>query len=123
MENTNQPTFAHGKICYLEIPAADVTVSSEFYKNVFEWKIRNDNAGNISFDDGVGQVSGMWVAVPKPSTEIGIVVSIMVDDMDEAMNEVEKYGGKIIQRPNDYGHEKIARFTDPFGNVFGLYEG
>jgi uncharacterized protein len=31
------PTLANGKICYLEIPAADITRSSDFYNKVFGW--------------------------------------------------------------------------------------
>jgi len=34
------PTPGNGKICYLEIPAADVQRSSEFYRAVFGRNIR-----------------------------------------------------------------------------------
>jgi len=30
-----EPTFGNGKICYIEIPALDVRVSSQFYADVF----------------------------------------------------------------------------------------
>ena len=33
MEN-NHPTFGNGKICYIEIPATDVAISSAFYQKV-----------------------------------------------------------------------------------------
>jgi hypothetical protein len=29
------PTFANGKICYIEVPATDIARSSNFYKQVF----------------------------------------------------------------------------------------
>jgi predicted enzyme related to lactoylglutathione lyase len=34
------PTFANGKICYIEMPATDTSRSAEFYQQVFGWKIR-----------------------------------------------------------------------------------
>ncbi|MGZ4821106.1 MAG: VOC family protein, partial [Terriglobales bacterium] len=30
-------TYANGKICYIEIPAADIARSAEFYKKAFGW--------------------------------------------------------------------------------------
>lgn len=122
MANTRHPTYGHGKICYLEIPAVDSLVSSAFYKNVFGWTIIDDNDSHLSFDDGVGEVSGSWVVGPKPSNEPGIIISIMVNDIMESMDLVVKYGGKIIKAPDKSVPEKYARFTDPFGNIFGIYQ-
>ena len=122
MENKLHATYGNGKICYLEIPANDIHISSDFYKNVFGWSIRDDHAPTVSFDDGVGEVSGSWVVGPKPSSENGIIISIMVDDMQISIDLIIQHGGKIIQPPDNSSTEKYARFTDPFGNVFGLYQ-
>ena len=35
-----QPKWRTGKICYIEIPAADVARSAEFYQQAFGWKMR-----------------------------------------------------------------------------------
>ena len=121
MENKTHPTFGNGKICYIEIPSINIIRSSTFYKEVFGWTIRDDNHGNISFDDSVGEVSGTWVVGPKPSTEIGFVISIMVDNIHETIDLITSNGGKIIMVDID-SPEKIARFTDPSGNIVGLYQ-
>ena len=52
------PTFGNGKICYIEIHAIDAAGSADFYSRVFGWQIRKRGDGSISFDDGVGEVSG-----------------------------------------------------------------
>jgi uncharacterized protein len=52
------PTFANGKICYIEIPATDIARSSDFYHRSVGWNIRKRGDGSIAFDDGVGEVSG-----------------------------------------------------------------
>ncbi len=62
-----QPALTNGKICYLEIPAIDIGVSAEFYRNVFGWKTRQRGDGHIAFDDSVGEVSGTWVTGRKSS--------------------------------------------------------
>src|SRR5207248_11452294 len=52
------PTLATGKVCYLEIPAADVERSSRFYRDAFGWELRTRGDGAIAFDDAVKEVSG-----------------------------------------------------------------
>lgn len=111
----------NGKVCYLEIPARDITASADFYEKVFAWKIRKDNEGNISFDDTVGQVSGMWVTGRPPSTEPGVLISIMVTNAADTLKLVVKNGGNIIQEPEG-DDQVIALFADPAGNVFCLYQ-
>ena len=61
MENKKQPTFANGKVCYIELPANEINKSASFYQNVFGWQIRQRTDGTIAFDDTVNEVSGKWV--------------------------------------------------------------
>lgn len=122
MENNLQPTFANGKICYIEIPAVDIQQSSAFYQTVFGWHIREDNAGNVSFDDTVGQVSGMWVLDRKPATKPGIIISIMVDSVADTMTLITENGGAILQVPDENTSTVVALFSDPAGNIFSLYQ-
>ncbi len=122
MENNLQPSFANGKICYIEIPALDVVQSSKFYQIVFGWNIRQDNSGNTSFDDTVGQVSGMWVTGRKPATNPGLLISIMVDSIFDTLKLIVENNGNIVQPPDNNTSEVIARFSDPAGNVFCLYQ-
>jgi predicted enzyme related to lactoylglutathione lyase len=61
------PTFANGKICYIEMPATDIAWSAEFYKQVFGWTIRKRGDGGTAFDDTTGEVSGTWVLGRPPA--------------------------------------------------------
>src|SRR6266498_3495392 len=59
--------MAHGKICYLEIPAKTAEASADFYSTIFGWKVRQRGDGELAFDDA-GGVSGRW---PSPDAAHG----------------------------------------------------
>lgn len=116
------PTYGNGKICYLEIPAIDIQQSAAFYETVFGWHIRKRGDGATAFDDGVGEVSGTWVTGRAPAGEPGVLVYIMVDSVEAAVDAVVAHGGRIVQPIGADAPEVTARFSDPGGNVFGLYQ-
>ncbi len=116
------PTFANGKICYIEMPATDVARSAEFYKQVFGWNIRTRGDGSTSFDDGVNEVSGAFVKGRPPASQPGLMVYIMVDSVAKTVEAVVAHGGEIVQPIGADAPEITARFRDPGGNVIGLYQ-
>jgi len=116
------PTFNNGKICYIEIPATDIKTSAAFYEKVFGWETRTRSNGSIAFDDGVGEVSGTWTLGRKPMSEVGLLIYIMVDSVEATVEAVIASGGKIVQPIGADAPEITARFTDPAGNVLGLYQ-
>jgi predicted enzyme related to lactoylglutathione lyase len=122
MEKSEHPTSANGKVCYIEIPAVDVLLSASFYKKVFGWQIRERSNGQIAFDDAINEVSGTWIVGRLPTTEVGILVYIMVDSVASTLKTIVSHGGKIIQEIGGDSPEITARFSDPAGNVFGLYQ-
>lgn len=117
-----QPTLGNGKICYVEIPAVDIERSAAFYQRVFGWQIRKRDNGSTAFDDSVGQVSGSWVLGRPPSTEAGVLLYIWVDDVAAALETIVNNGGKIVQPIGADAPEITARFSDPAGNLLGLYQ-
>ena len=122
MANEKHPTYGNGKICYLEIPSVKPDESAAFYADVFGWKSRRRGDGALAFDDAVGEVSGAWVTGREPIDTAGLMVYIMVDDIKNAIELVEKHGGIIVQTVGADPGELTARFTDPAGNIFGLYQ-
>lgn len=116
------PTYRTGKICYLEIPARDVSQSAEFYKQAFGWHIRQRGDGATAFDDTVNQVSGTWVVGRPPASEPGLMVYIMVASAAAAVETVVAAGGQVLQPVDTGARELTATFRDPAGNVIGLYQ-
>lgn len=116
------PTPANGKICYLEIPTTDLERSVEFYRIVFGWRIRRRGDGRAAFDDPIGEVSGTWVTGRPPAGDPGVLIYLMVDDIDVTIDALVAHGGHLVQPVGADAPEITARFTDPGGNLFGLYQ-
>jgi predicted enzyme related to lactoylglutathione lyase len=112
----------NGKICYVEMPATDVAQSSEFYTKVFGWKVRTRGDGAVAFDDGVGAVSGTWVKGRTPHPSTGMMIYIMVDDAKKACDAIVAHGGQIVQEIGKDLPAVTARFSDPAGNIIGIYQ-
>jgi len=122
MEDNKNPALKNGKICYIEIPAKDPNQSATFYKKVFGWKSRTRGDGNLAFDDTSGEVSGAWVTGRKSLSEVGTLVYIWCENIEISIKAVIANGGTIVQPLGMDAPEKTARFTDPAGNIFGLYQ-
>jgi predicted enzyme related to lactoylglutathione lyase len=116
------PTLGKGKICYIQIPATDIARSSDFYRRVFGWNVRQRSDGVTAFDDGVGEVSGSWVLGRPPASQPGLLVYIMVDSVAATLQAIVAHGGEIVQPIGADAPEITARFRDPGGNVIGLYQ-
>jgi predicted enzyme related to lactoylglutathione lyase len=116
------PTFANGKICYIEMPATDVARSSDFYQRVFGWNIRKRGDGSISFDDTVNEVSGTWVLGRPPASAPGLLLYVMVASVAATVDAIVANGGEIVQPIGADAPEITARFRDPAGNVIGVFQ-
>jgi len=116
------PTYANGKICYIELPATDVERSADFYQRVFGWRIRKRDDGGTSFDDTIGEVSGAWVLGRPAASAPGILFYIMVENAAATVDAIVANKGEIVQPIGADAPEITARFRDPGGNVIGLYQ-
>jgi len=116
--------MAHGKICYLEIPANAAQASADFYGDIFGWKVRRRGDGELAFDDAGGGVSGTWVKDADRTPDERTRVYIMVDDIAASLRQIEARGGRVSTPRTEIGPGMgaFAAFTDPVGNEFGLYE-
>jgi predicted enzyme related to lactoylglutathione lyase len=112
----------HGKVAYLQIPAADIPASARFYQEVFGWGVRERSDGGLAFDDTTGQVSGEFVVGRVPARELGILAYVLVDDVGATLERIVSLGGEVVMpvTPQKEG-EAIATFRDPGGNELGIF--
>src|SRR5512141_2898016 len=91
-------TPTNGRICCLELLAADTARSAEFYARAAGWELR------------------------KPAAEPGLLFYVMVDDVAATLERIVGLGGAVVQPVGADAREVTARFRAPGGNVVGLYQ-
>jgi predicted enzyme related to lactoylglutathione lyase len=116
------PLARHGHVSYLEIPSLDPEKSAAFYEAVFGWQINARETGRPSFDDRSGNFIGRWIKHRAPAKDAGIMPYIYVVGIDNTVARVEANGGKIIRPPYPEGDLWVATFSDPAGNVLGIWQ-
>ncbi len=115
---------------WIEIRTNKIEETAAFYESLFGWKIIEketvDGFPVWIFDtNGEPRVQnlrrgGIWARPPgEPG---GIVVYVVVEDIDRMLKRLEELGGKIIDRRSEIGGGYIALIADPSGNRFGLYQ-
>jgi len=121
-----------GSVTHFEIPADDVERAEHFYEAAFGWNIRPVPEMSYamlsttpSTDEGRPKDPGAINGGMMKRSELfrAPVVTIDVDDIDQALATVEKNGGKTRmgrQAVGDMGF--TGYFSDTEGNLIGLWQ-
>jgi uncharacterized protein len=119
-------------IVHFEIPADDTKRAGEFYKQAFGWQVNpvpdmNYTMINTAPSDENGRPTQPGMingGMPKRGQPIDhTVVTIHVQSIDDALNRVEKLGGKRMGEKMPVGDMGwSAYFTDTEGNIVGLWQ-
>ena len=119
------------KVVHFEVPYDDADRAHTFYREAFGWQLQtipqmsytlvttteNGDRGPIE----PGAINGGMLAKQGPIT--GPVVTIGVDDLDDALARVEKLGGKVAIGKSPVGDMGFAAyFHDTEGNLIGLWQ-
>jgi uncharacterized protein len=115
---------------WIEIRTNDIERIAAFYQALFGWTVtdRETAAGSPVwiFDTG-GEPrienlrrGGIWL---KPAGEQqGFVIYVHVDDIEQTLQRVRELGGTTTVPKIQVGAGQAAFFTDPCGNLLGIYE-
>jgi predicted enzyme related to lactoylglutathione lyase len=108
-------------IIHFEINADNPERACEFYSKAFGWKIENLAGG-----------PNCWLVATGAEAELGIryrmgnwttVNTIGVSSVDEAIRDIERAGGKMVQpKMHIPGIGYLAYCQDTEGNIFGIVE-
>ena len=111
----------HHTIDYIEINVSDMAAARAFYEQAFGWTFNDygpDYSG-IRAASGDGEVGGLnGTAAPGPG---GPLVLLFSDDLDATVEAVEGAGGTITAPPYAFPGGRRFEFSDPSGNVLGVW--
>ena len=121
-----------GRVVHFEVPFEDQERASSFYSEVFGWQLQSlpemsyvmvttgPTAPQGGGPEEPGFVNGGMLARNAPIG--GPVLVIEVDDIDEALAQVEDRGGTTVQAKVAVGDMGFsAYFKDTEGNLMGLW--
>jgi len=120
-------------VVHFEIIGKDASKLRKYYGELFGWEfdvnspVAKDvsDPGNYGFikrntaPDGAGIPGGVGGG---PNYERHAVFYVGVENVEAALNQAERLGGKRVMGParNPSGKLVVAHFSDPEGNLIGL---
>src|ERR1700691_3507967 len=91
---TSNSGLVHGQLCYLQLPAVDVTASARFYERVFGWRVDPPDSG---FE--APALIGQWIDERPASPDGGPVGWIFVHDIEATLRVAEAAGATGCEGP------------------------
>jgi uncharacterized protein len=110
-------------IVHVEISANDLQAASKFYGELFGWKIEHIPEMNYAtFETGEGEVGGGLNPITDSNPAGTVAVYVNTDDIEASLKKAESLGGKTVFPKTEIpGMGWFGLFSDPTGNVLGLY--
>jgi predicted enzyme related to lactoylglutathione lyase len=122
-----------GRVVHFEVPFDDGDRARGFYKEIFGWQLQTmPEMGGYTLvmsgpsgDTGpteAGFINGGMLSRDQAATP-GPVIVVDVDSIDESLAKIGILGGSTVVGRTPVGDMGFAAyFTDPEGNVVGLWE-
>jgi hypothetical protein len=111
-------------ICHIEICTTDLKKSEEFYRKIFNWKIKSADFPDYSSFETEKEPGGGLMKVDKINPGEGVTVYVLVDDVDKTLSLAKKSGGKIIKEKTEIPNIGwYGLFSDLDGNILGVFKG
>ncbi len=111
----------HGKLNYIEFPAADMQATKDFFSAAFGWTFEDYGPEYTAFSD-VGLDGGFYKSEMKSSAESGAALAIFYsNDLEGTQSKVEAAGGSISQAIFSFPGGRRFHFIEPSGNELAVW--
>ncbi len=116
--------MAHGDITHIDIPVNDLAAAQAFYSRLFGWQIAEvPGFEGYPMWQAPNKISGGGLA-PRSADFTQPRSYVEVDSIEDTLALVREGGGTVLMEKSPISETSWwAFFTDPDGNVVGLYEG
>jgi predicted enzyme related to lactoylglutathione lyase len=106
-------------IAHFDVLGPDTDALRAFYSEVFGWQVDAQGPGYALVQTPAESPNGALVEAERP----GLVVGIVVTDLEAAVAAATANGGQVVMPPTDNGWVVKAQVTDPAGNLLSLIGG
>ncbi len=120
-----------GRVVHFEVPFEDEQRARGFYSSVFGWTTQSlpEMGGYVLVSTGPSGDTGPTEAgfinggmFKRSGGFTGPTITIGVDDIDAALEQVVAHGGTVVQDKQPVGDMGFTGyFSDPEGNCVGLW--
>lgn len=119
-----------GTLSYLELVSGDPNGSRDFYTQLFDWQVRNEDLGEhgiytqfLKDDEIVGALYELQKEQKEAGTPPHWGLYLTVMDADAAGKKAVELGGQLIMGPMDvFEHGRMCIIADPVGAVFCVWQ-
>lgn len=109
------------KINYIELPVRDIEGSKRFFTEAFGWGF-TDYGPDYTALDGAGLAGGFFRSdLVARADEGSALVVLYSNELEAAMERVEKAGGTIVKPVFTFPGGRRFQFTDPSGNEWAVW--
>lgn len=111
----------HHKINYIEMPAAKLEQTKQFFEQVFGWGFTDYGPDYSSFN-GQGVDGGFYRAELGFNTDKGCPLVVLYSaELENTQQQVEQAGGEIVKAIFSFPGGRRFHFADPSGNEFAVW--
>lgn len=122
----------NNRVIHFEVQADDINRAKNFYEKTFGWKVEkmmDKETGMMNYwglktgEEGSPGINGGLYERPANNKLYTYDCTILVEDIDKAVEAVKKNGGKITQEKGEI--PKVGWFAgclDTEGNKFGIMQ-
>jgi len=109
-------------VMHFEIGCRDKARTAEFFTKLFDWKTREEGpATMIDTAAGMGINGHITSLGHEPHNYVTVYIS--VDDVQAYLDKAVALGGKALMPVITIPEGQFSWFSDPDGNVIGLWKG
>jgi predicted enzyme related to lactoylglutathione lyase len=108
-------------VVHFEIRSSDPDAAREFFGQLFGWNFPvGDLPGYTYVDTGAGEGAIPGGIGPVQGGTDLVTFFIGVDDVDEALAQAERLGGRVVQPATKVPGVTFGLLADPAGHVVGV---
>jgi predicted enzyme related to lactoylglutathione lyase len=107
-------------VIHFEIGCRDRDKAMQFFAALFGWDVTPSGPAAL-IDTGAGGINGHITALGHEPHRY-VTIYIQVDDLRAYLDKAEALGGKTLVPPVELPNGSFAWFSDPDGNILGLWK-